>query len=61
MLHWNMRNDSGVVEEHYIKSGLLELEHFLVFPRYSISWVAKQVTTMKRLRLMSSYDSCKPT
>lgn len=61
MLHRNMRNDSGVVDEQYINSGLLALEHFLVFPLYSISCIAKQVTNMKRLRLMTYYDSFKPT
>jgi len=43
MVHRNMRNDSRVVDEVYIKRGRLVLEDFLFFSLYSFSCIAKQV------------------
>jgi hypothetical protein len=51
-----MRNDSRVVDELYIKRMLLALEDFPFFSLYSFSCIAKQVTTLKQLRLLSCLD-----
>jgi hypothetical protein len=53
MVHRSMRNDSRVVDELYIKRVLLALEDSLLFSLYSFSCIAKQVTTLKQLRLLS--------
>jgi hypothetical protein len=52
-----MRNDSRVADKLYIKGVLLALEDFLFFSLYSFSCIAKQVTTLKPLRLLSCLDS----
>jgi hypothetical protein len=56
MVHQSMRNDSRVTDGLYIKRVLLALEDFLFFSLYSFSCIAKQVTTMKQLRLLSCPD-----
>jgi len=53
MVHRSMRNGSRVADELYIKRVLLALEDFLFFSLYSFSCIAKQVTTLKQLRLLS--------
>ena len=50
MVYWNMRNDSSVVDEVYIKRGCLVLEDFLFFSLYSRCCIAKQA------RLWNSTD-----
>jgi hypothetical protein len=52
IVHWSMRNDLKVVDEVYIKRVLLALEDFLFFSLYSFSYIAKQFTTLKQLRLL---------
>jgi len=56
MRHRSMRNGSRVVDELYIKRVLLALEDFLLFSLYLFSCIAKQVTTIKQLRLLSCPD-----
>jgi len=56
MVHRNMRNGSRVADELYIQIVLLALEDFLFFSFYSFSCIAKQVTTLKQLRLLSCLD-----
>jgi len=56
MVHRSMRNDSRVADELYIKRVLMALEDFLFFSLYSFSCIAKQVTTLKQLRLLSCLD-----
>ena len=56
MVHRSMRNDSMVADGLYIKRVLLALEDFLFFSLYSFSCIAKQVTTLKQLRLLSCLD-----
>jgi hypothetical protein len=51
MVHWSMRYGSKVADKLYIKRVLLVLEDFLFFSLYSFSCIAKQVTTLKQLRL----------
>jgi hypothetical protein len=51
-----MRDDSSVADKLYIKRVLLALEDFLFFSLYSVSCIAKQVTTLKQLRLLPSLD-----
>jgi len=51
-----MRNGSKVADELYIKRVLMALEDFLFFYLYSFSCIAKQVTTLKQLRLVSCLD-----
>jgi len=51
-----MRNGSKVVDGLYIKRVLLALEDFLFFSLYSFSSLAKQVTSLKQLRLLSCLD-----
>jgi hypothetical protein len=53
MVHQSMGNGSRVANELYIKRVLLALEVFLFFSLYSFSCIAKQVTTLKQLRLLS--------
>jgi hypothetical protein len=53
MVHRSMRNGSRVADEVYIKRMLSALEDFLFFSLYSFSCIAKQVTTLKQLRLLS--------
>jgi hypothetical protein len=53
VVHRSMRNDSRVADGLYIKRVLLALEDFLFFSLYSFSCIAKQVTTLKQLRLLS--------
>jgi hypothetical protein len=53
MVHRRMGNDSKVVDVLYIKRVWLVLEDFLFFSLYSFSCIAKQVTTLKQLRLLS--------
>jgi len=53
MVHRSMRNGSRVAYELYIKRVLMALEDFLFFSLYSFSCIAKQVTTLKQLRLLS--------
>jgi len=52
-----MRNGSRVADGLYIKRVLSVLEDFLFFSLYSFSCIAKQVTTLKQLRLLSCLDS----
>jgi len=59
MVHRSMRNDSRVADELYLKRVLSALEDFLFFSLYSFSCIAKQVTTLKQLRLLSCLDSLK--
>ena len=56
MVHRSMGNDSRVADELYIKRVLIVLEDFLFFSLYSFSCIAKQVTTLKQLRLLSCLD-----
>jgi hypothetical protein len=51
-----MRDDLRVADELYIKRVLLALEEFLLFSLYSFSCIAKQVTALKQLRLLSCSD-----
>jgi len=53
MVHRSMRNGSRVADKLYIKTVLLALEDFLFFSLYSFSCIAKQVMTLKQLRLLS--------
>jgi len=53
MVHRSMRNGSRVADELYIKRVLMALEDFLFFSVYSFSCIAKEVTTLKQLRLLS--------
>ena len=48
-------NGSEVADGLYIKRVLLALEDFLFFSLYSFSCIAKQVTTLKQLRLLSCF------
>jgi len=57
MIHWSMGNDSTVADELYIKRVLLALEDFLSFSLYSFFCIAKQVTTLKQLQLLTYLDS----
>jgi hypothetical protein len=61
MVHWGMRNDSMVADGLYIKRGCLALVDFLFFSLYSFSCIAKQVTTLKQLRLLTCLDFLKQT
>jgi len=56
MVHRSMKNGSRVADGLYIKRVLLALEDFLFFSLYSFSCIAKQVTTLKQLRLLSCLD-----
>jgi len=56
MVHRSMGNGSKVMDGFYIKRVLLALEDFLFFSLYSFSCIAKQVTTLKQLPLMSCLD-----
>jgi len=51
-----MRNGSKVADELYIQRVLLVLEDFLFFSHCSFSCIAKQVATLKQLRLLSCLD-----
>jgi len=55
MVHWSMRNGLRVADELYIKRVLMALEDFLFFSLYSFSCIAKQVPTLKQLRLLSCF------
>jgi len=57
IVHWGMRDGSGVAAELYIKTMLLALEGFLFFSLYSFSCIENQVTTLKQLRLLSCLQS----
>jgi len=56
MVQRSMRNDSMVADGLYITRVLLALEDFLFFSLYSFSCIAKHVTTLKQLRLLSCLD-----
>jgi hypothetical protein len=56
----SMMNDLRVADEVYIKKGCLVWEEFLFFSLYSFSCMAKQVTTLKQLRLLSNIDPFDP-
>jgi hypothetical protein len=56
MVHWSMSNGSRVADELYLKRVWLALEDFLCFSLYLFSCIAKQVTTLKQLRLLSCLD-----
>jgi len=56
MVHRSMRNGSKLADGLYIKRALLAVEDFLFFSLYSFSCIAKQVTTLKQLRLLSCLD-----
>ena len=56
MVHRSMGNGLRVADELYIKRVLMALEDFLFFSLYSFSCIAKQVTTLKQLRLLSCPD-----
>jgi len=60
MVHRSMGNDSRVADELYIKRVLMVLEDFLFFSLYSFSCIAKQVMTLKQLRLLSCHVSSCP-
>jgi hypothetical protein len=51
MVHRSIRNDSRMADELYTKRVLLVLEDFHFFSLYSFSCIAKQVATLKQLRL----------
>jgi hypothetical protein len=53
---WGMRNGSRVAAELYINRMLFVLEDFLFLFLYSFTCIAKQVTTLKQLRLLSCPD-----
>jgi len=57
MVHQSMGNGSRVADKLNIKGVLLALEDFLLFSLYSFSCIAKQVTTLKQVRLLSCFDS----
>jgi hypothetical protein len=57
MVHRSMRNGSMVADELYIKRVLVALKDFRFFTHYSFSCIAKQVTTLKQLCLLSCLDS----
>jgi len=57
MVHRSMGDGSRVADELYIKRMLMVLEGFLFFSLYSFSCIAKQVMTLKQLRLLSCLDS----
>jgi len=57
MVHRDMRNDSMVTNKLYIKRVVLALEGFDFFSLYLFLCIAKQVTTLKQLRLLSCIDS----
>ena len=46
-----------VAGEMYIKRVLLALEEFLFFSHYLLTGIARQLTTLKQLRLRSRHDS----
>ena len=56
MVHRSMSNGSRVADELYIKRVLMALEDFIFFSLYSFSCIAKQVATLKQLRLLSCLD-----
>jgi hypothetical protein len=56
IVHRSMRNGLKVADGLYFKIVLLALEDFLFFSLYSFSCIAKQVTTLKQLRLLSCPD-----
>jgi hypothetical protein len=56
MVHWSMNSGSRVADELYIKRVLLVLENFLFLSLYTFSCIAKQVMTLKQLRLWFSLD-----
>jgi hypothetical protein len=60
MVHWSMRNGSCVADELYKQRVLLALEDILFFSLYSFSCIARQVTTLNQLRLMSCLDFLEP-
>jgi len=51
-----MRNGSKVADGLYIKRVLLALEDFHFFSLYMFPCIAKQVMTLKQLRLLSCLD-----
>ena len=57
MIHRSTRNDSRVADELYLKSVLLALEYSHFFSLYSFFCMAKEVMTLKQLRLVSCFDS----
>jgi len=52
-----MRNDSRVEDELYIKRVLMAVEDSVIFSLYSVSCMAKKVTTLKQFWLLSCFDS----
>jgi hypothetical protein len=56
MVHQCKRNGLRVADELYIKRGLLGLEDSLLFWLYRFSSIAKQVTTLEQLQLVSCPD-----
>ena len=56
IVHRSMGIGSRVADALYIKRVLLALDDFLFFSLYSFSCIAKQVTTLKQLRLFSCLD-----
>jgi len=52
MIHRSIGNVSTVTEEPYITRGCLTLERFRLLTLYMSSWMAKQVITLKHLRLL---------
>jgi hypothetical protein len=56
MVHRSMRNGSKVADELYIERVLLVFEDFLFFSLDSFSCIAKQGTTLKQFRFLSSLD-----
>jgi len=52
MVYRSMRNDSRVADKLCMKRGGLAWEGFPLFSLYVFSCIAKQVMTMKQLRLL---------
>ena len=57
MVHRSIQNDSRVADELCIQRVLLALEDCPFFSLYSLCCIAKQVTALKQLRLLSCSDS----
>jgi len=53
MVHHSIGNNSRVADTLYLKRGCLVLEDFHFFSLYSFNCIAKKVTTLKQLRLLS--------
>jgi len=56
MEYLSSRNGSRAADELYIKRVLLAYRDFFFFSLDSLSCIAKQVTTLKQLKLVSCLD-----